>query len=337
MIDPRCTYLELVYNHQNITNELKDYLKEWTYTDNLSGQIDDLQITLVDIESKWLSDWFPSKGSIMEATIFKKYDNNHVVKTKIGKFEVDTITASRSEVTIKALSVPESTSIRGEYKSKAWENTTLKVVAGDIAKQNNLKLYYQADDVYKKDRYEQESETDLEFLYRLCRDEGLCLKLSNQAIVILDEADYEQASTVATIKRVSGNDDETQVLTWQAQTTLAGTYKACKVQYQKASNKKVIAATFTPPNAPKVGRTLIVKQEVSSVAEAQRLAKKKLREANKNGTTVQLTIVSERYFDAGMTVDLSGFGKFDGKYIITQTIYSQTNTQLSLRKCLGGY
>ncbi len=50
------------------------------------------------------------------------------------------------------------------------------MVAGDIAKANKLKLYFEVSDNPKKDRYEQENETDLMFLYRLCRDEGLCLK-----------------------------------------------------------------------------------------------------------------------------------------------------------------
>lgn len=337
MISPRKTYLDLIYNHQNITSELAEHLTGWTYTDNLSGQIDDLQITLEDIEKKWLSDWFPVKGSILQATIVKENWSSSSIKINIGKFEVDTITASSSEVTIKALAVPESNSIRGEFKTKAWENTTLKVVAQDIAKRNNLKLYYDADDTYKKDRYEQNSQTDLEFLYQCCIDEGLCLKLTNDSIVILDEADYEQQPTVATIKRTSNEEDEIHVLNWSAETTFAGTYKACQVKCQNPDNKKVISATFTPKNAPTVGRTLIVEEEVSSAAEAQKLAKKKLREVNKEATTVQLDIVTTKHFDAGNTVNLSGFGKFDGKYIITQAIHSQSGTQLSLRRCLEGY
>lgn len=340
MIDSRRTFLDVTYNKQNIKAELEEHLKDWTYTDNLSGQIDDLQIVLEDVEHKWLSNWFPTKGSLLEAVIYKKYWKDQIIKTKIGKFEVDEIDASGnpSEVTIKALSVPESSSsIRGEEKSKAWEKTTLKVVAADIAKRNKLKLYYQANENPKKDRFEQESETDLAFLYRLCNDEGFCLKITNNSIVILDEADYEKKAAVATINRLSKVDDEIQVLNWSARTTLSGTYKSCRVQYFDAIKKKTIKASYTPPNPPKVGRTLVIKEEVKSVAEAQRLAKKKLREANKEATTVNLTVTSEKHLDAGMTVNLRMFGKFDGKYIITQVIHSQATVQLSLRKCLVGY
>jgi uncharacterized protein len=336
MIDSRRTYLDLTYNSKNIKAELEEHLKDWTFTDNLSGEIDDLQIMLEDIENKWLSDWFPSQGAILSAYIYKKYWKSQTIKTKIGKFEVDEITAEPAEVTIKALAVPESSSIRGETKSKSWEKTTLKVVAGDIAKRNNLKLYYHANNNPKKDRFEQESETDLAFLYRLCNDEGFCLKLSNRSIVILDEEDYESKSTVDTINRLSNEDDEIQVKDWSAKTTLSGTYKSCRVQYQVNKNK-TIKASFTPPKPPKTGRTLVVKEKVKSVSEAQRLAKKRLRAANKDATTVSLTVTSERHLDAGDTVNLKGFGKFSGKYIITQAAHSQNSVQLALRKCLEGY
>lgn len=338
MTNSRRTSLELKYNGKNIKEDLAPHLKNWTYTDNLSGQIDDLQITLEDVENLWLQSWFPSKGSLLEALIIKKnWDEDS--KTKLGSFEIDEIEAKGepTDVIIKALSVPESSSIRGEDKSKAWEKTTLKVVANDIAKRNGLKLHYEANDNPKKDRYEQDEETDLAFLHRLCNEEGFCLKLSNNTIVILDEADYEAKSAVATIIRDNSVETGIQVENWSAKTTLSGVYKACRVQHTDSGKKKTIKTTFTPAKAPKVGRTLVVKQEVKSVAEGQKLAKKKLREANKNATTLRLTVISEIHLDAGMTLNLKKFGWFDGKFIITRVTHSQDSVSLQIRRCLEGY
>ncbi|CEG29793.1 phage late control D family protein [Bacillus sp. B-jedd] len=336
MIDSRRTYLSISYNGKNINSGLDEHLKDWIYTDNLSGQIDDLQINLEDISRKWLGSWFPSKGSTLNATIYKQNWKGSTIKAPLGKFEIDEIEAKPGEVKVKALAVSETSSLRGQFKSKAWEKTTLKVVAGDVAKRNGMKLYYQANDNPKKDRYEQEGETDLMFLHRLCQDEGFCLKITNKSIVILDEEDYERASVVATIIWPSNETDETQVLDWSAKTTLSGVYKSCRVEH-KVSKKKTIKATYTPPKPPNVGRVLIVKEQVKSVAEAQRLARKRLREANKEATTVWLKIASEKHFYAGNTVNLKGFGKFDGKYIISQASHSQDDTELKLRKCLEGY
>ncbi|BAQ11441.1 phage protein d [Bacillus sp. OxB-1] len=339
MTNARRTDLSVIYNNIKLTEELGDDLVDWTYTDNLSGEIDDLQLVVQDAMVKWLNDWFPSKGSLLNVEHLRKHWNKSVLKTKLGKFEVDELSGQSggTRMTIKALSVPESTSIRGEHKSKAWEKATLKQVAGDIAKVNKLKLHWQSSDNPKKDRYEQESETDLAFLHRLCKDEGLCLKLSNKSIVILDEADYEAKPVVDTIYRRSKDTCKIQLLDWSFKTTLTGTYKDCRVQSHAASKKKTIKATFAPPKAPKVGRTLIVKDEVKSVAEAYKLAKKRLRDANKNATTVNLVVISEIHIDAGMTFTLSEFGRLNGKYIVTKVIHNKSKITLDLRKCLEGY
>lgn len=342
MILSRKTQLDISFNGKNVSKDLENYLEDWTFTDNLSGQADDLQIRLEDKNTNWLNNWFPVKGTLLQAYINKKDWKSRDIKTNIGKFEIDEIDANGPPtiVNIKASSVPQSTSIRGETKSKAWEKTNFKIVASDIAKRNKLKLYYLANNLYKKDRYEQNNETDLSFLYRVCSEEGLCLKISNQAIVILDEADYESKPSKVTINRRSKDLDEIKVIDWIARTTFTGVYSSCRVEHsikQKNKTKKVIKATFTPPKPPKVGRTLIVKTEVKSQSEAQFLAKKKLREANKNATTVKLIVMSETHLYAGTNVNLKDFGKFNGKYIITQVVYSKNDVTISLRKCLEGY
>lgn len=342
MTNSRRTILDITYNHQNITNDIKKHVVDWTYTDNLSGAIDDFQVILEDIDKKWISSWFPSKGDTIDVSINKINWTTVPIKTRLGEFEVDEIEASGPPTiaTIKALAVPESNSIRGEFKTKAWEKVPLKKIAQDIAKANKMKLYFQTNENEKKDRVEQNSETDLEFLNRICTEDGLCLKISNKAIVILDEADYEAKAPVINIFRELTEKEQNHpiaVLNWSAKTTTTGIYKACRVEHSDSKKKKAIKATFSPPRTPKVGRILVVKEDVKNVAAAQKLAKKKLREANKDATTVQLTVVTEKHLDAGMTVTLLRFGKFDGKYIITQAVPSSSQMSLSLRRCLEGY
>ncbi len=80
-----------------------------------------------------------------------------------------------------------------------------------------------------------------------------------------------------------------------------------------------------------------MKEEVKSVAEAQKLAKKRLREANKNATTINLVVISELHIDAGMTFKLIGFSRLNGKYIVTRVQHNQSKITLDLRKCLEGY
>ncbi|MBB5148661.1 MULTISPECIES: phage late control D family protein [Ureibacillus] len=336
----RRTSLFIEYNHQDITAELKNFITGWTYTDNLSGEIDNLEITLQDRDALWLNDWFPRKGSIIKPTLYKTRWNREELKTKIGEFEIDEITGNGppSRIVIKALSITEANSLRGQQKSRAWEKATLKTVASDIAKANGMKLYYQSSEVIKKDRWEQEGETDLSYLYSICKDAGLCLKLANKTIVILDEADYEAKPPVATIIRHSKSTDPIKVINYAFKTSLFDTYAACKVKYRNSRKNRTYSATFTPPNVPNnIGRILYINEEVSSNEEAYRLAKKRLREKNKNATTITLTVTSLIHIDAGMTFNLIGFGRINGKYIATKVIHRESNITLHLRRCLEGY
>lgn len=339
MMDSNIKYLDVSFNKQNVTNILSEDLESWTYTDNLSGEIDDLQLVLSNLgDKKWLNEWFPTKGTIVQAKICQKYyDPGTSIQTLVGTFEIDEIEFNGypSTVTIKALSVPISTSLRGEMKSKTWEDTTVRLIAESIASANGLSLIYQAD-ITEKKNVEQDNETDLSFLYKICNSEGLCLKLSSRSIVILDEADYEANDVAATFSMIN-RDTNFKVSSWSAKNTTNGIFKACRVENIDSSGDNSITTTFSPSPAINVGSTLVVKSNVETTEEASRLAKKKLREKNKQATTVQIVVVCNAHFDAGMTVQLTDFGKLNGKYIITRVVNTANNQTLSLRRCLVGY
>ncbi|TEB13359.1 phage late control D family protein [Pelotomaculum propionicicum] len=335
----RRAHLELVYENVDITADLQPHLANWSYTDNLSGQADDLQITLEDREQLWAGDWMPEKGAKVTAKIIRENweEDGKTDELALGQFELDEIEVGNppSAVTIKGTSIPESSSLRGENKNKAWEKTNLSVIAGDIAGGASLELFYDTEDDPEYDRIEQTEEYDLAFLQRLCNDAGLALKVSDSQIVIFDEAKYEQQEPIDTIIR-----GQVRITGYSGRTTLTGMYSSCRVDYHDAEQKESIKYEFTPDNPPKTGRVLVVNERVKSVAEAERLAKKKLRDANKDGTTFSLTLVGEIKYLAGLTVNLVGWGKFDGKYIITQAGHGQQSgyeTKLELRKCLEGY
>ncbi|MED1803022.1 phage late control D family protein [Brevibacillus porteri] len=338
MSNTRRTHLELKYENMDISADLQPDLKSWTYTDNLSGQADDIQITLVDTAHKWIGSWMPSTGAVLKGAIIRENFESEGKSDKLplGQFEIDTVDFNfpPSEVTIKGISVPESSSLRGQAKSQAWEKTKLSVIAGDKAKKASLKLLFDVDENPEYDRIEQTEETDLSFIVRLCNDAGLCVKVTGTHLVILDEAKYERQTSITTINKNAA------IKSFKGSTTSTGMYRSCRVEFHDPKKKKKIKAVFTPPNAPKTGRELFINQKVESIAEAMRLAKKKLREANKNAVKVSLSVVGDPLYVAGITLDLNDFGLFDGKYIVTQATHSQQSgydTSLQLRRCLEGY
>ncbi|GIO09674.1 hypothetical protein J31TS6_57020 [Brevibacillus reuszeri] len=335
----RRSSLQVLYENHDITADLKPHLIGWTHTDNLSGQADDLQLVLEDKEHKWSGPWMPDEGAVLKANVIRENweQDGKDDSLPLGQFEIDEIEISYppSTVAIKSISVPETSSLRGEPKNRAWEKTRLSVIAGDKAGKAKLKLFFDAEDV-SYDRIEQTEETDLVFLMRLCNDAGLCLKVTDKQLAIFDEQKYEDRPAIDTIKR-----NDPSIKNFRTRTTTQGLYRACRVEYHSPKRKKNIAYTFTPRNAPKTGRTLYINQRVSSIGEAQRLAKKKLREANKNAVVASITMIGNNVYLAGHTLNLQGFGtRFDGKYIISQITRTQQNgyeMAMELRKCLEGY
>lgn len=338
------------YNNKDISTNLKPYLLSVSYTDELSGQADDLQISLEDKEGIWQSDWMPEKGASLEVSLAKSSWNSLNASTetlKLGIFEIDEISSNGypSEFKIKAVSVPENNTLRGIERTRSWENTELKTIANDIATGAGMELYYDTSENPILDRAEQTEQSDLSFLLSLCNDKGLALKISDNKIIIFDEEKYESEEAKLTIVK-SGIDYEKEdnmsyingILSYSFSSKVREIYAACHVKYQKGKSKETIEATFTAPN--KTGKTLEVNEQVETYAEAERLAKKKLREKNKEEITGNINLPGNFSLVAAVVVNILGFGNFDGKYIITNAKHNIGNgytTGIDIRRCLDGY
>lgn len=338
------------YNNKDISVDISKYLKSISYTDNLSGEADDLQITLEDKAGLWQSTWMPEKGALLDAMLQQKYWQTLSAlaqSLRLGLFEIDEITSSGypSEVQIKAVSVPDNNTLRGIERSRSWEKAKLQVIANDIASAAGMSLFWDTEENPVLDRAEQTEQSDLSFLYAICKDKGLVLKISDKKIIVFDEAKYEAEKAKITIvkpgtiyKKESGMKYLFVGTGYSLRTKIRDIYAACRVNYQQGSSKSNIEATYTA--AGKKGKTLQVNEQVESVAEALNLAKKRLREKNKDEVTGSLNMLGNFVLLSGVTVDLLGFGAFDGRYLITRAshdIGGGYTTNIDVRRCLNGY
>ncbi|HWR07746.1 contractile injection system protein, VgrG/Pvc8 family [Sporomusa sp.] len=330
--------LKLLYDNKDISTDLAPYLLSFSYSDHASGKADDLQISLEDREGLWLGDWLPDKGATLKATLVTEHwtEQGKIEELPLGTFEIDAIDgkSSPSTVTIKALSVPESASLRGEEKTRSWEKVKLSTIARDIATNAGLTLFYDTDDDPEEDRVEQTEQSDLAFLQKICEDAGLSLKVSDQQIVIFDEEKYEAMEPVLTIKR-----GQSWILDHSFSTTTRDVYSACKVEYHDPKGKTSISYTYWAPNKPATGKTLVINQRVSSIAKAEKLAKKKLRKQNRGETKMSFSLLGDIRLLAARTVLVEGYGKFDGKYFIEEAEHAGAGytVKIDLRQVLEGY
>lgn len=328
------------YNKKDISADLSQYLKSISYTDNMTGEADDLQIVLADVEHLWSGGWMPELGAKLDVSwLLKDWEINGVPTSfHAGIFEVDEVscTFGPSQADIKAVSIPDNNTLRGVEHTRVWEKATLQKVCKDIADSCQLELSYEPDYEVNYDRVEQSEESDLAFLTKLCRDAGLALKIYNEKLVIFDESVYEQAASVLTISATQSDlFGGTRFIR-----KLRDTYKACHVKYQRGEDKQLIEFTFSAPDKSE-GKILQVKEEVSSIAEAERLAKKRLREKNCEEVTGSFNCIGNPALVASSTVNVVGFGAFDGKYIVTRAQHDISSSgyrcSVDIRRCLNGY
>lgn len=330
--------LSLLYDNVDITADLSDYLISFSYEDNSDNKADDLQVVVEDKKGLWRGSWYPSKGARLVGSLITQ-DWKEVGATQtlpLGSFEIDEIsyTGPPDVVTLKAVSIPVHSSLVDEDKIRAWEETALSVIAGDIANEAQLELMFDSDYDPEYDRIEQSEEPDLPFLQRLCDQAGLSLKVSSDKIIIFDSAKYEEMPSVAVI--VKGESD---IISYEFTSATRNIYSAARIEYQPSLWEDPIEYTYTPPNAPETGKTLFINERASSLAEAEKIAKLRLRKINANENRASIMLVGNQLLVAGVNVTLSGFGNFDGKYFIETAVHSGPNyeTRLNMRKALGAY
>lgn len=113
------------------------------------------------------------------------------------------------------------------------------------------------------------------------------------------------------------------------------------MSYTDPATGTTIEYTYTPRDADKSGQTLEINEKVSNREEARQLAMKRLREKNKGEFKASFKLAGDARLVAGVTVQVAGYGAFDGKYIIETATHSISRsgykTDLTLRRVLEGY
>lgn len=329
-MNARKTSARIFINGTDATQDISNHLEKIQYVDNLSGSVDTVELQLCDVEKLFLNDWQIERGDTLEITLIKNWSEEETLPLKT--FEVDEINFSYppSVMRIKGNSVPQNSFLRQIDESKSWEHVKLSKIAQDIADAAQMELFFRADDV-EIERAEQGEQSALSFLEKLCRDNYLALKVSDNQIIIFDEKELDASEPALTIK--SGDAILKRI---DIKAKLTDVYKACEVNYQHGKHAEKYSAKIEDPTKS-TGKTLKINKKVNSQAEAERLAENELRERNKKENTLTLTCAGDFRLVAGNVIALESFGVFDGNWLIekaTHSVGSGYEVRVECRKCL---
>ena len=327
--------IRVLYDENDISEDIAPFVKSFTFEEKVSDEADSAAITLHDRDNLFIADWFPTKASILRISIVR-IDENGEESLDLGQFEVDTVenTLSPSECKLKLVSIPNSSELRATDKSRSWEKIPLSKIAKDIADNAHLELFFQTVEDPIIDRVEQDGESDLSFLKKLCKKSGCALKITDSQLIIFDVEDCEKRDIVATISKDSG-----KIKQFNLKTKTIEVYKSCEISYQHGIKSELITAEFQDPSKSS-GKRLKIREKVETQAEAERLARKRLREKNSEETTGNFTMIGDFSLLSGNTVEISGFGIYDGKYLISRSTHDLSNgytTRIEIKKTLEGY
>lgn len=294
----------------NSAKVMAKYIKSFEYTDPASGESDEVKIVLQNITYKWIR-YMPNRRDRLTAKIAVMNWNKPGKKVfDCGVFCVDDFTHTGPELVteIRCVSVPEGNAFRSTARNKTWKKVTLSQIASGICGKYGMALSYSGP-VIKFTAIEQSNETDCSFIKKLCDDYALAIKVYKGKLIIYDKAEYEAKPAAVTI-------DAYKMQGWTYNETLIGTYTGAEIKYTVGKDNKELTC--------KVGggkRILFVNEKVDSLADAQLKACGKANTENEKAVTLSVTLMGNPSIAAGITVNIKGLYKIDGKYFVDKVIH----------------
>lgn len=336
MSNARKAVPSLSFNGKNVSTKLADYLESVSCEDVASGSSDSIDITLQNIDMKWMNQWYPTKGDKISGTVtFQDWNKDgENLKLDCGTFILDEVKFSGGplKVSLGGVAIPANESFKVRERTKTWKNVTIKNIANEIAKRYGLSLSYSGPTITIAS-IEQSDKTDSAFLYDLCKKYGLSMKVFNNKIVIYDQTQQEKKATSATITRDSFIDDE-----WEYTDSIEGTYTGARISYKSGEDNEEISVYLGLKAENAAGsRVLNITEVADDYDAAYYMAAAQVNQSNEQATTISGKIWPNPKICAGICVTISGMGKANGKYFVDKSTVevsdSRTTQSVELHKC----
>lgn len=321
-MNPRSVKTDIIYNGVDANIHLSDVMSDFSYSD-ATEESDSISITIHDPDEKWSDAWMPVNGDKIQAGIvlqnwLKEGDGQEL---RCGDFVVDSFRLSSPPqmLVIDGVSSPVDLDFKETKRTQTWEKVTIRQIAAEISERYNLTLIYDTAQDITLDREEQNEKTDSTYLKELCNKYGLGLKVYASQIVIWSYEEYEAKEPVLTIT-------PEMVRKWSYKGSIQGTYTGAKVTYTDPKKSEKVEAFVGEE-----GRVLTVNEKAESIADAERIGKNAIRNANRKEVTMDITLLPTSQVIAAGIVYLKGFRKIDGIYFISKANHKITKNDYSVQ------
>lgn len=312
----RRVQLSVTINGHNVTDALSPYLKDFSFKDNAKDKADEIQLTLMDRDGRWQSEWFIEQGSEITASLIclDWYTHGEDIELPMGRFTVDEVefAGPPASCSVKAVSAAKTSAISEEAHTKGWETYTLEGIAKEIANRHGYKLLYDAPPI-PFSRIDQREASDLSFLHTLASQYGVNLKVHDGQIILYGAKEWDAKSPCFTI---TPRAEKYTPASWSFKKSAKGTAKQARFQYQNPKTGESLQAETPVRKTPPNGQTLTLSQRAENSAQAISISESALRKVNEGEQTANMEWMGFPALAAGITLTCAGFGKFDGTYFV---------------------
>ena len=314
----RRVILQVSIDGHDVASAFAPYLLDFTYKDQIGGKSDEVQISLHNRDGRFSGEWALKKGLPVEASIICKSweEPDQDLSLPCGSFRIDEIEFSGppDKIQIKAVSADLTGPLRDTRKTRAWENASLSTVAGQIAQENGLTLFYSGPE-HQFERHDQRNESDISFLNRLAGDCGCHCKVHNGKLALFDAENAEQAKASISIPKQGSMYSPTSYSFRVSSSATA--YSGAKAAYTDPKTGTThLAEVKSDKKQAGSEKQLTLQSRVESASQAIALGRARLHQENQKEETVSIEIMGCPKIAAGQTLELTGFGNFSGIYSI---------------------
>lgn len=315
----------------DVASAFAPYLLDFSYRDNIGGKSDEVQITLHNRDGRFSGEWALKKGLPVNASIIcRDWEGpGSDLSLPCGAFKIDEVEFSGppDKISIKAVSADLTGPLRDTRKTRAWENTSLSGVAGQIAGDNGLSLFYSGPD-HPFERQDQRNESDISFLNRIALDRGCHCKVHNGKLAIFDAESAESAGASLVISK-KGDMYSPTSYSFKVSSSQTG-YSGAEAAYTDPKTGTTHMAEVKSGKKQTGGaKKLTLQTRAESPGQAITLGRAKLHDENMKEETVNIEIMGCPKIAAGQTLELTDFGIFSGTYSVKTATHKVG--------CSGGY
>ncbi len=297
----------LTYQGTNITADIAPMVLSITYTDYLSELSGEVELAVEDHDRRWQAAWFPSLGDQLNVAIGYRGEG----LLPCGDFQVDQLELAGppDTFTMRCLAAFVTPAMRTR-NSVGFENQTLLGIAQTIGEKYGLAVISTSDvtDI-EFDRVTQKHETDLGFLKRLAVEHDYDFTVRGSLLVFYSRASLAAVVPIRTV-------DRTNLKSFEFRNRSRRIYRGAQVTYQNPTTKSLIFQSAASSVPVATADVLKVISRCENGPQALLKAQAALDAHNMWIVEASLLLPGSIAMASGVTFELTGFGEFDGTYIV---------------------